>query len=101
MLRIAQAAWEGRCAGEIADEIGISPLYVYQLCTDYRIALAKKSKAEYSFRVTLQLKTIAWLERLATERGEGVDDMTARMIDVLSREKTLLENLLDDDRDAD
>ena len=95
VLRIAQAAWEGRSAGEIADEIGVGTQYVYQLCSDYRITLAKKTRAEYSFRVTLQLKTIARLEKLAAERDEPVDDLVARMIDTLSQEKTLLENLLE------
>ena len=92
-------AWEGRSASEIADELGVCVQYVYQLCTDYRITLAKKSKSQYAFRVTLQLKTIARLEKLAAERGESVDDMTARMIDALSHEKTLLANLLDESDD--
>jgi len=97
VLRVGQMAWEGRSAGEIADEIGVGTQYVYQLCTDYRITLSRKSRAEYSFRVTLQLKTIARLEKIAAQRDEAVDDLVARMIDTLSQEKTLLENLLEDE----
>ena len=95
VLRVGQMAWEGRSASEIADEIGVGTQYVYQLCTDYRIALAKKTRAEYSFRVKLQLKTIARLEKIAADRDEPVDDLVARMLDTLSQEKTLLENLLE------
>ena len=97
VLRVAQAAWEGRSASEIADEIGVGTQYVYQLCSDYRIALSKKTRSEYSFRITLQLRTITRLERIAAQREEGIDDLVARMIDALSREPILLGNLLDDE----
>lgn len=99
VLRIGQMAWEGRSASEIADEMGVGTQYVYQLCSDYRIPLAKKSRSQYAFRVILELRTIARLEKLAAERGESVDDLTSRAIDALSREKTLLANLLDDPED--
>ncbi len=92
-------AWEGRSAGEIADEIGVGTQYVYQLCSDYRIRLVPKTRAEYAFRVTLQLRTIARLEQIAAERGVPVDDLVARMIDALSQEKTLLANLIEEDEE--
>lgn len=97
VLRIGQMAWEGRSAGEIADEIGVGTQYVYQLCTDYRIGLAKKTKAEYAFRVTLKLRTIACFEKLALERDEPVNDIVARLMDALSREPIIVKNLLEED----
>ena len=97
VLRIAQAAWEGCSAGEIADEIGVGTQYVYQLCSDYRIRLVPKTRFQYAFRVIIELKTLARLEAIAAERGESVEELTGRMIDVLSREKTLLSNLIDDE----
>jgi hypothetical protein len=99
VLRVGQMAWEGRSAGEIADEIGVGTQYVYQICSDYRIPLAKKTRAEYSFRVTLQLRTVASLEKIASEREEGVPELVARMIDALSNEPVLLSNLLEEAED--
>lgn len=93
-------AWEGCSAGEIADEIGVGTQYVYQLCSDYRIRLVPKTRFQYAFRVNIDLKTLARLERLAAERGESIDDLTKRMIDALSREPVLLSNLIDDDKPA-
>ena len=97
VLRVGQMAWEGRSAGEIADEIGVGTQYVYQICSDYRIRLVPKTRAEYSFRVTIPLKALARLERIAAERGEGIHDLTSRMIDALSREPVVLLNLIDDE----
>ncbi len=97
VLRVGQMAWEGCSAGEIADEIGVGTQYVYQLCSDYRIKLVPKTRFQYAFRVNIELKTLARLERLAAERGDDVTDLIARMIDALSREPVLLSNLIDED----
>ena len=96
VLRIGQMAWEGRSAGEIADEIGVGVQYVYQLCSDYRIKLAKKTRSQFAFRVIIELRTLVRLEKIAAERKEGIEDLVTTILDALSREPVLLTNVLED-----
>ncbi len=99
VLLIAKNAWEGRSASEIADELGVCVQYVYQLCSDYRIKLVPKTKAQYAFRVIINLDTLTRLETIAAERGDDVSNLVTRSIETLSIEKTLLANLLDESDD--
>lgn len=95
VLRVGQMAWEGRSAGEIADEIGVGTQYVYQLCSDYRIKLAPKTRSQYSFRLTLQLADLYGLERAAARLEMDVGDMCAKLLGVLSVEHSVVANLLE------
>lgn len=95
VLRVAQAAWEGRSAGEIADEIGVGTAYVYQLCSDYRIRLVPKTRAQYAFVVTIQLKDLYGLEQIGAVHGLDVPELSARLLNALSREAILAANLLE------
>lgn len=97
VLHISKAAWEGRSAGEIADELGVGTQYVYQLASDYRIRFIPKSRSQYAFRTIIELDSLTRLEAIAAERGDDVTDLVTRAIDALSREPVLLANLIDDD----
>ncbi len=96
ILRIGQMAWEGRSAGEIADEVGVSVAHVYHLCSFYRIKLSTKTRAEYAFRATVQIKSLLELEKIAAKREEDITDLTAKLLDALANEPTLVANILDD-----
>lgn len=95
VLRVGQMAWEGRSAGEIADEIGVGTQYVYQLCSDYRIKLAPKTKAQYAMRVTIQLVELYGLERIAAALEMDVGDLCASLLGALSNEPAIVANLLE------
>ena len=95
VLRVGQMAWEGCSAGEIADEIGVGTQYVYQLCSDYRIRLAPKTRFQYAFRVTIQLTDLYGLERIAAGLQMDVSEMCARTLGALSNEPAIVANLLE------
>ena len=95
VLRVGQMAWEGRSAGEIADEIGVGTQYVYQLCSDYRIKLSPKTRSQYAFRVTLELVHLFGLERIAAGLEMDVGDMCADLLGALSEEPAIARNLLE------
>lgn len=95
VLRVGQMAWEGRSAGEIADEIGVGTQYVYQLCSDYRIKLAPKTRSQYSFRVTIELVHLYGLERIAASLEMDVGEMCAKALGSLSNEPVVVSNLLE------
>ena len=97
VLRVGQMAWEGRSAGEIADEIGVGTAYVYQLCSDYRIRLVPKTRAQYAFIVTIQLKDLYGLEQIGSGHGIDVPELAARLLSAMSREPVIAANLLDGD----
>ena len=95
VLRVGQMAWEGRSAGEIADEIGVGTQYVYQLCSDYRIRLAPKTRSQYSFLVTIELAHLYGLERIAAGLEMDVGDICAKALGALSNEPVIVKNLLE------
>jgi hypothetical protein len=96
VLLIASMAWEGRSAGEIADNLGVSVQYVYQLCSDYRVRLIPKTRSQYAFRVVIELESLTRLEAIAAQRGDDVIDLVTRSIDALSNEPVLLANLIEE-----
>lgn len=98
ILRIGQMAWEGRSAGEIADELSVSVQHVYHLCSFYRIELSKKTKAEYAFRSTISLTTLAALEKLAERLEIGVQELAAQFISILAAEPAIAVNLITEAR---
>lgn len=95
VLRVGQMAWEGRSAGEIADEIGVGTAYVYQLCSDYRIRLVPKTRAQYAFIVTIQLKDLYGLEQIGARHGIDVPELAARLLNAMSTEPVIVSNLLE------
>ena len=88
-------AWEGRSAGEIADEIGVGTQYVYQLCSDYRIRLVPKTRAQYAFIVTIQLKDLYGLEQIGARHEIDVPELAARLLGAMSSEPVIAANLLE------
>ena len=95
VLRVGQMAWEGRSAGEIADEIGVGTQYVYQLCSDYRIRLVPKTRAQYAFIVTIQLKDLYGLEQIGARHEIDVPELAARLLGAMSSEPVIAANLLE------